>query len=193
MDNPKKIITKFDLLGSITNEVIKESSGWMVKKYAAASRFKNTPLLPLRDLGGGTAPLSPFRRELNSIETPCLPFSGGIENPALRPKEHTPLEPSLICVPEEGHKSDKSGSIPGFARGQALLELMSVGLQSSFHLENLIRPDPNSAFHTVFSSTSLRILRSLFLRFILPFDFFGSIFYLYISPWKIHLHQGKSK
>lgn len=31
MDNLNKIITKLDLLGSITNEVIKESSGWMVK------------------------------------------------------------------------------------------------------------------------------------------------------------------
>jgi len=40
--------------------------------------YENTSLLPQRDLGGGTAPLSLFRRELNFIETPCLPFSGKI-------------------------------------------------------------------------------------------------------------------
>jgi len=95
--------------------------------------FKNTPLLPQRDLGGETASRSPFRRELNFIETPCLPFSDGIENPALRPKEYAPLEPSLICIHEEGRKSVKSGSVPGFA----LLFLRPV---------NRAR----SAFHTVF-------------------------------------------
>ena len=61
ISNPSGISIEYTCFasGSITNSVIVKGSGWVAKKpFAQVYGFKNTPLLPQRDLGGGTASLS---------------------------------------------------------------------------------------------------------------------------------------
>jgi hypothetical protein len=60
-------------------------------------------------------------------------------------------------LPQRGKKC----SVSGFARGQALSELMSVWLKSGLDLDIRIRPDPNSAFKRFFPPKSLRRVLAL--------------------------------
>jgi len=48
------------------------------------------------------------------IRAPCLPFSGRVQTPALRPKGHTPLEPPTIGSAQQAvRKINRSSTLEG--------------------------------------------------------------------------------
>jgi len=101
-----------------------ERSDWVFRKpYAPAFGFKNTHLFPLR---------VPPDARLTPLTALCLPFSGRTFTPALRPRGHTPLQPPLICVHLEGHKSGKRCSVSGSALLSNREEPCPLRLQTVF-------------------------------------------------------------
>jgi hypothetical protein len=65
-------------------------------RFFSRSRFELSLMLIHSlyiDLGGEPLRVPPSNRSMIFDRAPCLPFSGGIEANALRPRGHTPLDP----------------------------------------------------------------------------------------------------
>ena len=95
--------------------------------------IKNTQALPLTStLEGEQLRFPPSDARLTPLTALCLPFSGRTFTPALRPRGHTPLQPPLICVHLEGHKSGKRCSVSGSALLSNREEPCPLRLQTVF-------------------------------------------------------------
>ena len=111
-----------------------ERSGWVLRKpFAQAFGFKNTHLFPLRAPRRGNSFAFPLPTlALLRLRLSASPSRAG---PSLLPCDQggiPPLQPPLICVHLEGHKSGKRYSVSGSALLSSGEEPCPLRLQTVF-------------------------------------------------------------